>query len=255
MLKVYGHPASQPSRAVIWACVLHELPIQVMVADPDQEASVNPRGQVPSIDDERFILSEMPAILTYLCERYSWSDLYPDDLRQRARISQYLHAHHSLTRLATMKLMAPYVLVAFGGNPTSNPLNYINNFCIQTSMEGEAGLAEAQVLVLQVIDFLERAYLGDQDFVAGTPRASIADIACYEEIGQLEAANLVDLSGNAKISAWIDRMRDLPKHDKVHRYNTALGDIKTVPNSMERFSEAVTQAFAVLSELPHVTIE
>ncbi|MEM8562995.1 MAG: glutathione S-transferase family protein [Pseudomonadota bacterium] len=252
MLKVYGHPASQPSRSVIWACVLHELPFTLMAPDPNEKAFISPRGQLPVIDDEGFVLSEMPAILSYLGEKHGWDAMYPDDIRLRARIAQYLHAHHSLTRLATTKLMAPHVLVAFGGNPTSNPLSYIDNSCIQASMDDNDGLATGQQLISQVIEFLEQAYLGDHDFIAGTSHATIADLACYEEIWQLEEANLLDLSGRARIQAWFRRMMDLPSHSAVHCYNRVLGDIRSTPNTMERFTDAVTRAFSSLSKLKYV---
>ncbi|XOV83795.1 MAG: glutathione S-transferase family protein [bacterium] len=252
MLKVYGHPASQPSRAVIWACVLNDLPIELL-PDPGGITSINPRGQFPAIDDEGFVLSEMAAILSYLGAKHGWANMYPDDIQLRARISQYLHAHHCLTRLATLKLMAPHVLVAFGGIPTSNPLSYVTNSCIQESMSDEAGLASGQELIAQVIEFLENTYLAHHDFIAGTSHASIADLACYEEIGQLEEANLFDLSRNKVMRAWVQRMKELPSHDEVHRFNSALGDIKTEPNSMARFTGAITQAMAALSDLKSVS--
>ena len=254
MLHVYGHPASQPSRAVIWACVLHELPIRLIRPALEGGEGINPRGQVPTIDDEGFVLTEMPAILAYLGEKHRWADCYPENIRARARITQYLHAHHSLTRLATTKLMAPHVLVAFGGIPAPNPLSYVNNICIRASMEDEQGLVNGQKLISEVIDFLERAYLGENDFIAGTPHASIADFACYEEIGQLQQANLFDLSEKKVMYSWVRRMQDLPYHEEVHRYNSALGDIKSTPNSMERFSNAEAQAFGALSDLSSVEL-
>jgi glutathione S-transferase len=254
MLTVYGHPASQPSRSVIWACVLNDLPIR-LIADPNEAAPASTRGQIPVIDDGGFVLTEMPAILSYLGAKHGWADMYPEDVQLRARISEYLHTHHSLTRLATTKLMAPHVLVAFGGMPTANPLSYVNNFVIQESMTDEHGLETGQELVAQIVDFIEKAYLIDHDFIAGTPGVSIADLACYEEIGQLEEANLFDLSEHEAMRAWSVRMRDLPHHDAVHRYNSALGDIKTVHNSMERFSGAVAQGMAALSELEGVHVK
>lgn len=145
--------------------------------------------------------------------------------------------------------MAPHVLVAFGGNPTSNSLSYVNNICIQSSMDEQDSLAAGQQLLAQVIEFLERAYLGDHGFIAGTSHATIADLACYEEIGQLQEANLMDLSGMKCMQAWLRRMRDLPRHDDVHRFNLVLGDIRSSPNTMERFSEAVTEAFSSLAVL------
>ena len=253
MLRVYAHPASQPSRAVIWACVINSLPIE-LIADPNEMEGINPRGQIPVIDDDGFILTEMPAILTYLATKHSWLDMYPDDIQLRARISQYLHAHHSLTRLATIKLMAPHVLVAFGGIPTSNPLSVINDTSIQESMSNPNGLEAGQELIGQVVDFLEASYLHSQDFIAGTAQASIADLACYEEIGQLVQANLFDMEGSKTMNAWLLRMRALPYHDELHRYNRALGDIRTQPNSMTRFTGAVDEALAALAGLESVTV-
>ena len=119
VLQVYGHPASQPSRTVFWACVISDLPFELH-ADPATRSAVNPRGQLPSIIDDGFNLAEMPAILCYLAEKHEWQNLYPTDSHFRARIHQYLHAHHSLTRLATLKLMAPHVMIVFDGLPNAS---------------------------------------------------------------------------------------------------------------------------------------
>jgi len=54
--------------------------------------------------------------------------------------------------------------------------------------------------------------------------------------------------------AWMQRMQELPNHDEVHCFNYALGDIKTEPNSMERFMSAIGQAMAALSDLKSITI-
>ncbi len=252
MLKVYGHPASQPSRSVIWACVLNNLPFELTAPDPDSDTQMSPRGQIPVIHDGNFILSEMPAILGYLAEKHAWSTMYPSDLQQRAKVAQYLHEHHCLTRLATTKLMAPHILVAFGGVPTSNPLSYVSNFSVQESMADENVLENGQALIAQVIDYLVQAYLAKGDFIAGTSAASIADLACFEEIAQLEHAGLFDFTGNDKMRAWLRRMELLPFHDELHQFNRTLGDIRVEANTMERFTNAVTQAMNALSALPQV---
>lgn len=248
MLKVYGHPASQPSRAVIWACVMNGLPIELR-PDIDSISNINPRGQMPAIDDEGFVLSEMAAILTYLAEKHGWHSLYPKNLQTRARIDQYLHAHHSMTRLATIKLMAPHVLVAFGGNPSSNPISYINNTCIEEAMANPNRLSEGQVLVGQVVDLIERQYLNGCDFIAATDHVSIADLACYEELGQLKTAGLMNFDDRPNVIRWMARMQTLPHHDALHRYNDSLGDIMTSPNTMERFVAAIKASFVEMQEL------
>ena len=253
MLKVYAHPASQPSRTIIWACVLQDLPIELH-ADPAAVNEVSPRGQLPVIEDEGFVLTEMPAILVYLADKYGWTDLYPEDLQARGRINQYLHAHHTLTRLATTKLMAPHVLVAFGGNPGTNPLSYLNNTSIQSTWDEEDGVAKAQELVGEVIQHLEDYYLGENDFIASAEQASLADLACYEEIGQLVRANLLDFSERSKTNAWLERMEQLPHFAELHRFNQALGDVKTTANDMDRFMAAIEAAMVELEGIDCVTL-
>ena len=38
--------------------------------------------------------------------------------------------------------------------------------------------------------------------------------------------------------SWLEAMDALPFCEEVHRYNTVLGDILTVPNTIERFAKA-----------------
>ena len=251
-LRVYGHPASQPSRAVIWACALTELSIELK-AGVVEGPSIHPRGQIPVLDDAGFVLCEMPAILIYLATQKRWSDLYPQDVSLRARIVEYLHAHHSITRLATLKLMAPHVLVAFDEPPMGNPLSHINDVCIRASMQ-DADTAADMALVSQVVDYVETVYLAGGDFIAGAMRPSIADLACFEELFQLQVAGLFGFESNPGISAWLRRMRELPFHDAVHAYNIALGDISSSANTMQRFGDAIAHGFDALEEIPTLTL-
>ena len=69
MLKVYAHPASQPARSVIWICLMKGLPFQLQT-DPKYLSDVNPREQMPVIEDNGFVLPEMSAILSYLSDRF-----------------------------------------------------------------------------------------------------------------------------------------------------------------------------------------
>ena len=69
MLKIYGVPNSQPVRAVVWACLMKELPFEFIMTSQNRDAkrpgylaSVNPRGTIPAIDDEGTVLWESHAI-------------------------------------------------------------------------------------------------------------------------------------------------------------------------------------------------
>ena len=53
MLKIYGVPNSQPVRAVVWTCLMHELPFEFVMTSQNRDAkhpeflaSVNPRVKI-----------------------------------------------------------------------------------------------------------------------------------------------------------------------------------------------------------------
>lgn len=68
-LATYVLLASQPVRAVVWACLGKGRPFVLHPTGPQNLgrggslAALNPAGQVPVIQDAGFTLAEMPAIL------------------------------------------------------------------------------------------------------------------------------------------------------------------------------------------------
>jgi len=252
-LVVYGFPPSQPSRAVYWTCLLKGLPFELRAPDflrmrSPEFACLNPKQQVPVLVDGDFSLYEMPAILIYLCDKHGWSDLYPRDVEARALVHQYLHFHHSSTRLATFKLMAPHVTIAFGGIGDGG-MDLILSESIRIAMQSSNVLEEGRGVVRRIAGMIESSYLSDSPFLCGMHCPSIADIACYEELAQLRWAQLFDFEEFPRVDHWLQAMARLPAHDSVHRYNTALGDILTQPITLERFIEANAVGLAALAEL------
>lgn len=256
-LVIYGHPASQPSRAVYWTCLVHRLPFELRsdlaaFGSPEFEA-LNPKRQVPTIVDGDFALYEMAAILGYLADKHCWSAAYPPELASRARVNQYLHFHHNTTRLATVRLMAPQVTAAFGG-PQGGSADELVFETIRRTYESPDRLAEGQATVTLVADLIERGYFPDDAaYLCSRDAPTLADFACYEELAQLPWAGLFDFRPWPKISRWLEAMRELPLHDAAHRYNAALGDIATTPNTLPRFEAAIAEAFRALHGLDGVT--
>ena len=246
---VYDSPASQPSRAVWWTCLLGEFSFEAQNVPIDQFgpsgplAALNPRGQVPTLAEGDFALYEMPAILSYLCEKHAREDLFPKDLKTRARVNQYLHMHHNVTRLATMHLMAPYVTVAF-----LELLASLGGGELVARANDPDKLELGGKVVAELAGVSERGYLDDGSSFLCADHATIADIACYEELAQLRWANLFDFAGFSKIRRWLEAMQELPYHEQAHRYNSTLGDIRTEPNTIERFMEAGAAGLAALRE-------
>lgn len=247
MLHIYAHPASQPSRAVMWFCAINDIPCQ-LTCNPETDLSgINPRQQMPFLMDDGFALNEMPAMLAYLADKLALHSWYPAELQPRSRIQSYLHSHHSLTRLATLKLMAPHVLAVFDEPPFGPATSTLSNETIQAAMADPDKLANGRQLMRAVVGVFEEFYLSEGAYIGGLPAPSIADLAAYEELAQLTWANLMDLDGFEKTSAWLTRMSSLPHHEALHRYNLTLGDI-VQPPSAERFAEAISAGLAGLAD-------
>lgn len=97
MLKVYGRANSINVRKVLW--MLGELGLPYEREDwgrgyrPTSDRvfrAINPVGVVPVIDDGDFRLRESNTIVRYLAEKHGRADLYPKDLRQRARAEAWM---------------------------------------------------------------------------------------------------------------------------------------------------------------------
>lgn len=250
-LTVYGHPASQPSRTVFWACLLGNLPFR-LVSDPgvDLRASgINPRGQIPAIADGNFRLAEAAAIVWYLARKHGWPDLYPDDTVEQARVHQFAHMHHHLVRLATYHLMAPHVMKPLALPAREpNPLSLFQNDVVARAFAEDDPYVSGGAVVERIAGFLEANYFFDgSTFLCGGERATLADLIGYSELGQFRFANLFDFSPYPRLSRWLEAMQDVPHHDTVHAYNIALGDIRTSPNTLERFMAASAKGIEALA--------
>jgi glutathione S-transferase len=95
-MKLYMHPASTTSRAVMLFIADNKIPVDMQVVDiftgehmKEPYAGVNPNKLVPLLDDGGFRLSESSAILKYLAEKTN-SPAYPKDLKARARVNEVM---------------------------------------------------------------------------------------------------------------------------------------------------------------------
>lgn len=253
-LIIFGSPASQPSRTVYWSCLLGGLPFHLGVREDVGVHDANPRLQVPWIKDGNFILTEMAAIACYLAERHAWQQLYPAEEQTRARINQFLHMHHTLVRGATRRLMAPHVVKPLR-KYSFTPLNEVLIAdSIKAAWEASDPLVAGGKAVHTITEFLEENYFSNEvPFVCKTETASLADLVCYAELGQLTFANLFDFSGYPRTERWLRAMTHVPFHDAVHAFNIKLGDIATIPNSFERMAPALDAGVKALQATGLVT--
>jgi glutathione S-transferase len=238
-LKLYGVPFSQPVRAVMWLMLHKRMPFEMVLTNPGTSGengsrhpdylAKNPGGTIPTIEepDTGFTLGEAHAILCYLCNKYGWSDMYPAEPQERARVDWYLHYHHRNVREASTGLVAPKI---------RKDLNI-----------PETVQAAAQATLTRALQAIETGWLGKSAFLAGDA-VTIADFAAYVEIGQLQPGftNVYDFDPFPDVRRWMDSLKTFDSHDDVHVVLAELGDISAEPPSMEAIKNANISALKTL---------
>ncbi|KUF84000.1 pectate lyase G [Phytophthora nicotianae] len=191
-LKLYANLISQPSRSVAWVLkvksVDHELVPVLPGSDffkSDEFKAINPNRLVPAIKDDDFVRLDRP------------EGSVPKDLKTRAKINEFLHWHHTNTRLFTLNIVRPEIAKKLNADTPKD----------QAALEGKDALIEKECTLLET--FLVN------DFIAHTDFPTIADYTAYCEIDQLELMGY-DFSKYPKVSAWIARMKTQPFNDEIH---------------------------------------
>lgn len=97
MLKVLGRSTSINVRKVLWVCAELDLPYEqeqwgtgFRSTDTPYFRALNPNALVPVVLDGEFVLWESNAICRYLAASHGRVDLLPMDLRDRARVEQWM---------------------------------------------------------------------------------------------------------------------------------------------------------------------
>ena len=240
-LILYGVPFSQPVRAVMWLLFLKRMPFEMVLTNPGSKGETgsrnpsflekNPAGTIPTIEerDTGFALAEAHAILSYLCTKNRWTDVYPEDAQARARVDWYLHFHHRNIRDASLGLVAPKIR---------------KDLDIPELMQ-----SSARATLTKGLGALENGWLNGGPFLCGDT-VTIADLAAYVEIGQIqpEFTNVYDFADFPRVREWMKRMYDVPGHDDVHVVLAELGDISQEAPSMEQIVGANKAALGTLKK-------
>jgi len=238
-LVLYGVPFSQPVRAVMWLMIYKGLPFRMVLVNPGSKSekgsrhpdylAKNPGGTIPCIEDPAtgFTLGEGHAIMTYLCARHGWTDLYPENLERRARVDWYLHFHHRNVREASGGLVAPR---------------------IRKDLDIPFARQEAARKTLEnALAALDSGWLAESRFLVGDG-VTLADFAAYVEIGQLKAGftNLYEFTEFPNVSRWLGDMATIDGHDDVHVALRVLGDISSTAPDMDTIRTANKQALKAI---------
>jgi glutathione S-transferase len=162
-------------------------PIAVDLAAGEHRQSpflqLNPRGQVPVLEDEGRVYWDSTAVLTYIARRANARDWLPLDPDGMAEVMQWLALAQNEIRYG---LQAAYVILAYGR---------------------PGHLAECQALGRVALDVLE-ARLASHDWLA-RERPTVADLACYPYAATAPVAGIA-LEHWPAVRGWIARVEALP---------------------------------------------
>jgi glutathione S-transferase len=192
MIKLYDSALSGNCHKVRMALgflgLAHEL-IPMNWARGDQRSAefraVNPRGQLPALDDDGTVVWDSQAILVYLARTYGPSTWLPNDPLALARVTQWLMlANEEIRALAWARVT---VLM----KRPRDELPKLQEF-------GTSGLS-----------VLEKR-LEKNDWVA-LDHFTIADIACFPYVG-LAPQGEVSLDPFPAVTAWLERIKALDKY-------------------------------------------
>lgn len=159
--------------------------VNLMTGEHKQPAflNINPRGQVPVLEDEGRLIWDSTAILIYLARKYGEPHWLPIQAEELANVMQWLalaqnELLYGLARARAVKLFS---------RPWDLP---------QCQELGTAGL------------HVMETHLAGHDWLAND-RVSIADIACYPYVA-LAPQGDIPLSDFPNIRRWLARIQSLP---------------------------------------------
>lgn len=205
-LKFYYGSGSQPAWKV-WLTLEHKgIPYELHTLSFDKKETrtpeflaMNPRGKVPTIDHDGFVLYESSAIVEYLEGRFPEKPLLPADPGARA-----------LTRRIVAEV-DNYLA------PAQRALSLHTLFRPANDGDPAAISAAKEALLAELLRFEEML---THDYLAG-PELSLADFAAYpylrtvKRVDERQPGNGLGDRFPPKLSAWMKRIEALPYYDKT----------------------------------------
>jgi len=189
MYILYHHPYSQHSRRVV--SLLEEArfdyELRSVALDKGEHMSpeylsINPNHQVPTLVDHDVKIHESNAILRYLCIKHGLWNWYPEDLKARATVEQWLDWNQCHFSPTVVDIVLNKVFMGDKADPAA----------IKRGEERLPALAA-------ILD----AGLADREFLAGaTP--TIADLSMASNIFHLGLAEAMPTEPN--ITEWYQRV-------------------------------------------------
>lgn len=193
-MKLYGNPLSTCTRKVLTVLAEKGAKADFVTLDfmkgehkSPENLARHPFGQVPTLDEDGFVLYESRAICRYLDETLPGAKLTPATAKDRAVMEQWISVEQSNFSPAAMKVIFQAMFnPMFGKSPDEGIIK-----------EGR----EATGKVADVLD----AHLAGKDFLVGKD-FTLADICYLPYIEYLFAAKHGDLITERKnVASWWNR--------------------------------------------------
>lgn len=202
---IYGLEASPPTRACLLALKALELPFELVHINllngehlTPEFLEKNPQHTVPMLEDDEGCIWDSHAIMTYLVGKYGKDDaLYPLDHHQRAIVDQRLHFDSGLMFTGALRPITRGIL-----------------------MLGETVVEQSRIEAVAEIYDLVELFLGDNDYVAGN-ELTLADFSFVSSISCLWIYLPIDAAKYPRISAWVQRMKELPYYEEANGIGAA----------------------------------
>lgn len=198
-MKIFGHPMSTCTRKVLMTLAETNIPHEMIVVDfakgehkAPAHVARQPFGQVPAMHDGDFELYESRAICRYISEKAS-SALIPSDLRDRARMEQWISVETS--------------------NFTPPVMKFIYHGIFQRTQTPET-LATATEQTTTALDIMERQLANTPYLAGGT--FSLADICFMPYIEYAMSTQAKELfTSHPHVSAWWNKISERPTWKKA----------------------------------------
>jgi len=187
----YGNPSGNSYKVQILLALL-KVPHEVVMLDlktrqhkaPDF-LKLNPRGEVPTLEDGGTVVWDSGAILVYLARKHGGEAWLPSDPAGLAQVMQW---------------------VALAGNEIQYGLQYARRGLLMGRWTAGT-LEQGQALGRIALDALE-SRLSSNDWLA-LGRPTIADVACFPYVETAPEAK-VALEPYPGVIQWLERCRKLP---------------------------------------------
>eukprot|EP00512_Aurantiochytrium_limacinum_P003978 CAMPEP_0171505042 /NCGR_PEP_ID=MMETSP0958-20121227/11961_1 /TAXON_ID=87120 /ORGANISM="Aurantiochytrium limacinum, Strain ATCCMYA-1381" /LENGTH=225 /DNA_ID=CAMNT_0012041059 /DNA_START=32 /DNA_END=704 /DNA_ORIENTATION=- len=169
-VKVFGAILSQPTRAVLWTCKLVGIDstLEKLDSTKGEQTSaeylkLNPNGKFPVLVDGSFVLCESHAIMRYLVDKFA-DKRRQDELYPMSNLQQRLQAYTGALSLSKISDMSKH----------SARLDLE-----QIPMERDQRVLTSSLNIME-------DQLNKTPFIAGTNHVTLADIALFTEVDQLQ---------------------------------------------------------------------